>query len=227
MGSWLGLLPCQGLGDHRTGHRFNRNRGERFGEGLLDVAAHAGDGAAGAYSRHQHIHLASGVLPDFRASGVVVDLGIGGVGELLEQHIAIGVAAGHGLCGGDGSRHTQLAVGKHQASAIGREQLAPLQAHGFRHGERERDALGRCHKCQGDASVATGGFDQFLAPSQQSIAFGLSHHRRADSALNRIGRVAAFNFGQHACAAAGCHSVQLHQGRAANAEAVVGVDRAH
>jgi hypothetical protein len=56
-----------------------------------------------------------------------------------------------------------LAIGEHQAGAIGREQLAALQAHRLRHGERERNPLGGGDNRQGDAGVAAGGLDQLFA----------------------------------------------------------------
>ena len=50
---------------------------------LLEVAGHAGDGAAGADAGDEHRDLAVGLLPDLRAGGAVVDLGVGEVGELV------------------------------------------------------------------------------------------------------------------------------------------------
>jgi hypothetical protein len=91
----------------------------------------------------------------------------------------------------------------------------------------ERKPLGGGVKDQGDAGVAAGGLDQFLAPTQQTIAFRLRHHPCSNPAFHRISGIAPFNFRQHAWLAAGRHAVELHQRSAANAEAVVGVDRAH
>ena len=54
-----------------------------FGVPLLEVAADAGDGAAGADAGDEGGDLALGLLPDFRAGGAVVDLGVGEVGELV------------------------------------------------------------------------------------------------------------------------------------------------
>jgi hypothetical protein len=45
---------------------------------LLDVARHAGDGAAGADAGDQHVDGAVGVVPDLRAGGLKMDRRIGG-----------------------------------------------------------------------------------------------------------------------------------------------------
>jgi hypothetical protein len=71
------------LADHRAGIRFHRYRHQGFAQGLFDVPAHAGDCAAGANPGHEHVHGAIGIGPDFRSSGVVVNLWIGRVNKLL------------------------------------------------------------------------------------------------------------------------------------------------
>ena len=71
----------------------------------LDVARDAGDGAAGADAGDQHVDRAVGVVPDLRAGGLLVDRGIGGVLELLQQHVALGIG-GRDLLGlGDRAAH--------------------------------------------------------------------------------------------------------------------------
>ena len=50
---------------------------------LLEVAADAGDRAAGADAGDEDGDPALGLLPDLRAGGAVVDLGVGQVGELV------------------------------------------------------------------------------------------------------------------------------------------------
>ena len=80
---------------------------------------------------------------------------------------------------------------------------------------------------ESNPGVAAGRLDQLLARPQQAIAFGSSHHRRANAALHRISRIAAFDLGEHPGTTALADPVELHQGRAADREAVVAEDRGH
>ena len=50
---------------------------------VLDVARHAGDGAAGADAGDEDVDLAVGVVPDLGAGGALVDRRVGRVLELL------------------------------------------------------------------------------------------------------------------------------------------------
>jgi hypothetical protein len=61
---------------------------------VLDVAAHAGDGAAGAHAGHEDVDGTAGVFPDLGAGGGFVDGRVGRVLELLQQHV-LGVAGGN------------------------------------------------------------------------------------------------------------------------------------
>ena len=157
----------------------------------------------------------------------MVDLGVGWIGELLQQHVAVGICGCHLLRGADGTAHAHAPFGEHQLGPVGREQLAPLQAHGFRHGEGERNALGRRHKGQGDARVAAGGLHQLLARPQQALLLCLPDHGRPNAALHRKGGVPALDLGQHPGPASLGYPVELHQRGFANGEAVVGIDAGH
>src|SRR5262249_5046293 len=53
------------------------------GVALLEVAAHPGDGAAGADAGDEDGDAALGLLPQCGAGGAVVDLGVGEVGDLV------------------------------------------------------------------------------------------------------------------------------------------------
>ena len=68
----------------------------------LEVLAHTGDGAAGAYAGHKDVDLAVGVVPDLGAGGGDVRLGVGrvdelagdeGVGDLSCQLVSLGDGA--------------------------------------------------------------------------------------------------------------------------------------
>ena len=140
----------------------------------------------------------------------MVDLGIGRIDKLLEQHIAIGGRGGDLLGPVDGTGHAEAPFGEFEFGPVGGEQFAPLQAHGLRHGQGERDPFRGGHKSQGDARVAASGLDQFLARSQQTVLFGLGDHGGADAALHRIGRIAPLDLGQYPGASRGDNPVELH-----------------
>ena len=96
----------------------------------------------------------------------MVNLGVSGIDELLQHYVTIGRRLGQIPGGSNGTSHPQLAFRQHQLGPIGREQLAALQAHRFRHGQGQGQASGGSHKGQGDACVATGGLNQFFSRSE-------------------------------------------------------------
>jgi hypothetical protein len=80
------------------------------------------------------------------------------------------------------------------------------------------------HEGQGDAGVAAGGLDDLLARTEQAALLGIPDQRGADAALDRIGRVAALDLGQHRGLGAIGDAVQAHERRAADGQRVVGED---
>jgi len=56
---------------------------------LLDVTGDAGDGAAGTNARDENVHLAFGIVPDLGPGGAKMDLRVGRIFELLQQHVVI------------------------------------------------------------------------------------------------------------------------------------------
>ncbi len=151
---------------------------------------------------------------------------IGRVLELLQEHV-LGVAGGDLLGLGDGALHALGAFGQNESGAVGQQQLAPLDAHGLGHGQRDGDAPCCRHEGQRDAGVAAGRLDNLLAGAEQSALFGIPDHRRADAALDRVGRVAALDLGQHGGTGAVGDAVEADQRRAADGERVVGEDVRH
>jgi hypothetical protein len=156
-----------------------------------------------------------------------VDQGIGGVLELLQQHVLVRIGGGNLLGLGHGTTHALGALGEDQPGAIGEEQLAPFDAHGLGHGEGQGNALGRSHEGQGDTGVATGRFDQFLARPEQPALLGVPHQGRADAALHRIGRVAPLDLGQHGGAGAIGDAVEPDQRGVADGKCVVLIPSGH
>ena len=97
---------------------------------LLEVAAGAGDGAAGAHAGNQDVDLAVGVLPNLRTRGRLMDGGVGGVHKLAGDH-ALGGLARQLLGLGDSALHAQRALGQHQLGTVAAHKLAALHAHGL------------------------------------------------------------------------------------------------
>ena len=137
-------------GQHRRAFRLHRRHPDGGVPGL-QILPHAGDGAAGAHTGHEPIHLPVGILPDLRPGGLKVGLGVGGVDELAGDEAA-GNLPGQLLGLGNGPPHALGPLSEHQLRTIGLHQLAALHAHGFRHdddhpGRRPRRP-GRCRCCR-------------------------------------------------------------------------------
>ena len=102
MTGWCEFLPGQRLGDDRTVGGLDRDADHLLALSVLEETRHAGDGAAGADTRHQDIDLAAGVLPDLRAGGALVDGRVGRVLELLRDD-GVGQRRGKLVGLGDGA----------------------------------------------------------------------------------------------------------------------------
>ena len=66
-----------------------------------------------------------------------MNLRVSGILELLGQEVVVRVGGKNFLGLGDGARHTLGGFGQYQFGTQGLENLAPLQAHGGRHGENQ------------------------------------------------------------------------------------------
>ena len=66
-------LPGVSAGEDRAVDRLDGDRFQRMLFLILDVAADAGDRAAGADARDQDVDFSAGVFPDLRAGGAKVD----------------------------------------------------------------------------------------------------------------------------------------------------------
>ena len=122
----------------------------------LSLSPRPGDRAAGAHAGHQHVDLAVGVAPDLLGGGAPVDLGVGGVGELVGDE-EVGAVAGHARCGLHRLVHAAHRLGDLHLGAVEPQERLALAAHALRQGERELVALGRADEGERDAGVAGGG----------------------------------------------------------------------
>ena len=184
-----GALAQDGGGGRLDGHDLDA------GVLALEVLAHAGHSAAGADAGHEDVHLAVRVVPDLRAGGGDVGLGVGrvdelagdeGVGDLFRQLIGLG----------DGTLHALCALAEHQLCAVGLHQLAALDAHGLGHHDDDAVALGGGHSGQTDASVAGGRLDDDGAGLQLAGGLGVIDHGFGDAVLDGTGGVEVFQLCQ-------------------------------
>ena len=166
---------------------------------LLEVAAGAGDGAAGAHAGNQDVDLAVGVLPNLRTRGRLMDGGVGGVYKLAGDH-ALGGLARQLLGLGDSALHAQRALGQHQLGAVAAHKLASLHAHGLGHGDDQAVAACGGDAGQADAGVAAGGFDDGVAVVATDLARALRlvQHRLGDAILGGTRGVEVLKLYQHA-----------------------------
>ena len=182
------------LRQQRGGGGFHRHNAD-VGVLLLEIAAGAADGAAGADTRHEDIHMALGVPPDLRPGGFIVGGGVGGViklagdeaaGDLPGQLFRLGYRTGHAAF-----RH------QHQLRPVSLQQGTALRAHGGRHGEDHPIALGDGHGRKADAGVAGGGLDDRSAGLQHAGGLRLTQHLQGHPVLGASGGVAALQLGQN------------------------------
>ena len=153
---WILCGPGRAAGEHRRVGRLHGDRAEArlaLGEHLGD----AGDRAARADARDQHVDLAVGVGPDLLGGGAAGGPrgwpGSGTAGARRRPSIWDGDLLGLG----DRAAHALGARGQHQLGAVGAQQRAPLDAHRLGHREDAAVALGRADERQRDAGVARRG----------------------------------------------------------------------
>src|SRR5690606_31648220 len=87
VGRGFDLVAPQCLGDDRGIRGLHRHSGNGFTFGLFNITGDAGQGAAGTNAGNKDIHFTIGIVPDFRAGGVFVNLRVSGILELLRQEV--------------------------------------------------------------------------------------------------------------------------------------------
>ena len=181
-------------GEHGRGRRLDGDHLQVL-VALLEEAARAGDRAAGADAGDEVVDPAVERLPQLRAGGAAVRLGVGGVGELVGQpDVAV---ARHRLRGGDGLVHAAHRLGDVHLGAVEAQQPLALAAHALREREDQVVALGGAHERERDAGVAARGLDdRGAAGLDAALGLGGLDHRHADAVLDRAARVEHLELGE-------------------------------
>ncbi len=178
---------------------------------LAKSASGAGDGAAGAYARDEHIDLAVGVAPDLLARRLIVRLGIRLVRELPGPYGVLGLR--HDLLRAlDGSSHAFSARRQNYLSPIGAQHDPPLRRHGL--GHRQHHAVSPCgaHHGQGDAGVARRAFDDGASRTEVARLLGGVDDGLADAILDGGGRRVELGLQGYVARKVSVESVQSDQG---------------
>ena len=135
--------------------------------------------------------------------------------ELLGQKIALWIRIRDFLGAADSPFHAFRARRQNQIGSECGQHPATLQAHRFRHRQGQFITPGRRDISQSNTGITTGRLDDLHSRFQTSALLGIPDHRGTDSALDRIGRIAALYFGQNGRLVAH-HPIQLNQWRVAD-----------
>ena len=184
----------------------------------MEVAAGAGDRAAGARPHDDVRDPAVGVVPDLRPGGPVVRFGPGLVGELVGLERAGpfgGDAIGHPVVG-LGGVGGDVGLGDDDLGAVGREHVPLALAHligGDEHGVVTADR--RDHR-QAHPGVAGGRLHDRAAGGELAGALGVGDEADGDPILDRAAGIHVLELRQDGRPDPGGHGVELDEGGAAD-----------
>src|SRR5271156_3654125 len=170
--------------------RLNRNSFKRRFL-RFDVLTNAGDGPARAYAGNQEIDRSIRILPNFGPGGFEMNLRIRRIIELL-RHETVWSFSKNLLSFRDGSLHPIGAGSENNFRTEGQQEDAPLQTHGFGHGENKLVTSYRRYKSQANTRVSAGRFDQHgFSRMNFPRPFGLGDHAHANAILHAGARIRA------------------------------------
>ena len=173
-----------------------------FPQGL----GHAGQGAAGAHRADEAVDLAAGLLPDFPAGGVTVDLAVGEIVELARPDGAVGFFPGPSRRDALGSVNIVVGVavghgGDQQQLRSQHLQLANFFLAGIlRHHDDALVAQGIGHQGEADAGIARGAFDDHAAGLQFSRLLRRPDDAQGGAVLDRAAGVHELGFSVYVAA---------------------------
>lgn len=181
-------------GARAQGRRVGRLQGMHgdFGQLGTQRPADAHHRAAGAHAGHegagQQLDRAQ-LGQQLRARGQLVHFGVVGIAELLRPPRA-GVCRRVGIGLGDGADEAALLGGDgDDDGAQGFDHQHALAAHPVGHVDAHRVSEGLAQGGEGDARVAAGGLDQFVAGGQLAPCVGPGQHVPGHAVLDAAGEV--------------------------------------
>ena len=180
------------------------NRAFGVGQHHLDVgrdpfheAADAGQRAARADAADHGVEVVVHLLPDLGAGGGLVDLGVGRVGELVDEEgadlagdplgevlVVLGMALADVRAG-----HAHLGAQRLEVEDL-------FLAHLVGHDDDQAVALLSGDQGEAEAGVAGGRLDDGAAGLEHAVVLGRLDHRQADAVLDRAARVLQLELGE-------------------------------
>ena len=115
-----------------------------------------------------------------------------GIGELAGDEAALLLGDASGFV--NSARHALGSRGKHQFRAKALEQVAPLNAHGFGHGEHATQAPNSRNQSNADAHIAAGGLHNKAARLQFAPLKGIFDKVKGHAILDGTAGVTIFKF---------------------------------
>jgi hypothetical protein len=157
-----------------------------------------------------------GVVPDLFRGGAAVDLGVGGVLELL-RHEGAGNLCGELAGARDGALHALRTGSEHELGAVRAQKVAALDAHRLRHGKQHLVAAGGGDHRESDAGVTAGRLDDGrLVGRDEPSLFGGVEHREPDAVFDAAAGVERLELADDGGAGALRDAAQLHERCAAD-----------
>ena len=165
---------------------------------LLQVAAGAGDGAAGAHAGDEMRDPAVGVGPDLRPGGLVV------ARRVLRVRVLVGLPGARGLRDqpvghrvvGVGVLRRDRGRADHHLGPVGAQHVLLVLADLVRADEDAAVAALLGDQGEADAGVAAGRLDDGAAGLQRPGLLGGRDHLHRDAVLDRAARVEVLDLGQ-------------------------------
>ena len=150
-----------------------------------------------------------GLLPDFRAGGGVVGVGVIRVVKLIEQFAFS--ALGHFQSQVAGPLHPLLFADQDKLGAVSAHRGPTLLAHVVGHQQLHPVAFQRGDHRQRNTGVAAGRFDQHVAGLNFAALFRFDDHRQRGAIFHRAGRIIAFEFDPHFAAVVRSQTLKFDQ----------------
>ncbi len=189
---------------------------------FLQIAAGAGQCAAGADRANKAVDLAAGLLPDFRSGGFVVRLGVVEIVPLIgEQHaFRLGLAKLRGQPPPDMLIVVRIGEGQHrhfdQLGTAQPQHILLFLALRIRNEDQRAISARARNDRKPNAGIARGRFHHQTTRLELAALLGLEDHPLARAVLDRLAGIHEFGLAENGAAGQlGC-ALELDEGRVAD-----------